>query len=109
MCILVLVILPSLTSPLHPRKACSVNPFKMEGYACSAPVDCTKEFSSDNLKGKTAIVTGGKQNLLRLRKIVTDNNLQERMESARLMPEHSQPWGMKPRRPKINKLLTMLE
>lgn len=36
----------------------------MEGYTCSAPIDCTKPFNTSNLKGQTAIVTGGKQSLL---------------------------------------------
>jgi hypothetical protein len=32
----------------------------MEGYKYSGPRDLEKEISSDHLKGKTAIVTGGK-------------------------------------------------
>ncbi|KAH7403838.1 hypothetical protein BKA64DRAFT_777550 [Cadophora sp. MPI-SDFR-AT-0126] len=31
----------------------------MEGYTCSAPVDCGKQVDSSHLKGRTAIVTGG--------------------------------------------------
>ncbi|KAG4429643.1 hypothetical protein IFR05_014878 [Cadophora sp. M221] len=31
----------------------------MEGYTCSAPVDCRREVDVSKLKGKTAIVTGG--------------------------------------------------
>ncbi|KAL5314362.1 hypothetical protein ACEPPN_018788 [Leptodophora sp. 'Broadleaf-Isolate-01'] len=31
----------------------------MEGYTCSAPVDCGKQVDVSKLKGKTAIVTGG--------------------------------------------------
>ncbi|CAD6448082.1 a5b06126-4122-436a-b05f-93c5a7e10e36 [Sclerotinia trifoliorum] len=31
----------------------------MGEYKCSAPVDCEKEINIDNLKGRTAVVTGG--------------------------------------------------
>jgi hypothetical protein len=33
---------------------------EMEGYTCSAPVDCEKQVDVSKLKGKTAIITGGK-------------------------------------------------
>jgi FlaA1/EpsC-like NDP-sugar epimerase len=31
----------------------------MEGYKVTGPVDCTIDVDTSNLKGKTAIVTGG--------------------------------------------------
>lgn len=32
----------------------------MAGYQISTPIDCEKALDTSNLKGKTAIVTGGK-------------------------------------------------
>lgn len=37
----------------------------MQGYTHTGPVDCNKPFDTANLKGKTAIVTGGMNAFLR--------------------------------------------
>lgn len=53
----------------------------MEGYKLSPPVDCTETTDTKNLKGKTAVITGGKRNY-RLSAKCADQ-VEVRMESAK--------------------------
>lgn len=67
----------------------------MQGYTHTGPIDCNKPFNAENLKGKTAIVTGGMYAFLRsCQAAILMTTEQVQMASERLMFVPSLPQGM---------------